>query len=108
MTSLTTVSATATQSPETEEELLLRRKKQLTEMLQEKKVRHQRLRENIPSSKNFYCLLRDTNFAQCSKLTDMMDHPYFVSVPLGMSRYGEYNIRISTRELSVEIPPRRP
>jgi hypothetical protein len=79
-------------------------------MLEENKVRDQRLRENTPSSKDFYCLLRDTDFTgRCSKLLDMMNHPYFVSVPLGTSRYGEYNIRISSRELLVEKPPlRRP
>jgi hypothetical protein len=87
------VSATATQSPETDEELLLRRKKHLTEMSEKREARRQQLRENAPSSKDFYRLLRDTDFTErCSKLIRMMKHPYLVSVPLGTSRYGEYNI----------------
>src|SRR5436305_7519350 len=85
----------------------MRRWKKLRKMLEDK-ARYQRLRENPPSAKDFYRLLRDTNFAgACSELCYMMSHPYFASVPLGKSRYGEYNIQVSTNQLLLRIPRRR-
>src|SRR5436305_9254404 len=34
----------------------------------------------------------------------MISHPYFKSVPLGTSKYGEYKIQLSTRALAIRVP----
>src|SRR5437762_1888323 len=99
MMTLTMVSATDTQNKEQLPDKLLRREiiKKMAERLE---AEDQQLLENTPSAEDFYRLLRDTDFSGlCSELASMMEHPYLISVSLGMSKYGEHNIRISLLEL---------
>src|SRR2546429_5416563 len=91
------------------EELLREHWKVIDELWEEQQARNRQLRENAPSARDFYCLLRDTDFAgSCKELIHMMFHPYLLSVPLGTSKYGEYNIRLSTWELQRREQQRLP